>query len=66
MSIIIHEIGDGSFSFSFLAVSMQGEQMFKLESSSISPTGWYSKTLNGGPNSPFDLPFYFVLYVHFY
>ena len=60
----LHDISDASFSL--VAVSMQGEQLFELESSSVSPSGWYSKTLNGGPNSPFDLPFYFVLYVQFF
>lgn len=44
------------------AVSMDGELAFTLKSQSVDPqNGWYSKSLNGGPNSPFDMPFYIIL-----
>ncbi|KAI8106822.1 hypothetical protein M9434_001476 [Picochlorum sp. BPE23] len=65
--------GGGSFSEDFTVVtmdwspteiqmSMDGELAFTLKSQSVdSKNGWYSKSLNGGPNSPFDMPFYIIL-----
>jgi len=49
--------------FSFAAVSIDGVQVFEFSSTAIDPDGWYSQALNAGPNAPFDIPFYFVLYV---
>jgi len=64
--------GGGSFSSEFTVVTMEwspgtiemfmdGVKSFSLSSSSLQQDGWYSKTLNGGPNSPFDMPFYIIL-----
>jgi hypothetical protein len=62
--------GGGSFSDSFTVVTMDwsptkiqmfmdGELAFSDQSKSVDPNGWYSKSLNGGPNTPFfDMPFY--------
>lgn len=64
--------GGGSFSDDFTVVTMEwsptkiemfmdGQLSFSLSSDSVSNDGWFSKTLNGGPNSPFDMPFYIIL-----
>lgn len=64
--------GGGTFSSEFTVVSMEwspgkiemfmdGVKSFSLSSSSLDKDGWFSKTLNGGPNSPFDMPFYIIL-----
>lgn len=64
--------GGGSFSDEFTVVTMEwsptkiemfmdGVLSFSLSSESVSKDGWFSKTLNGGPNSPFDMPFYIIL-----
>ena len=64
--------GGGSFSSEFTVVTlewspgkiemfMDGVKSFSLSSSILQQDGWYSKTLNGGPNSPFDMPFYIIL-----
>lgn len=42
-------------------VSMDGQLSFSMESRSVNADGWYSKSLNGNPNSPFDMPFYIIL-----
>jgi beta-glucanase (GH16 family) len=64
--------GGGSFSDSFTVVTMDwspteinmymdGELAFSDKSKSVDRNGWYSKSLNGGPNTPFDMPFYIIL-----
>ena len=64
--------GGGSFSDSFTVVTMDwspteinmymdGELAFSDKSKAVDRNGWYSKSLNGGPNTPFDMPFYIVL-----
>jgi len=64
--------GGGTFSSEFTVVTlewspgtiemfMDGVKSFSLSSSSLNKDGWFSKTLNGGPNSPFDMPFYIIL-----
>jgi hypothetical protein len=40
---------------------MDGELAFSDKSKSVDRNGWYSKSLNGGPNTPFDMPFYIIL-----
>lgn len=41
---------------------MNGVPQMTMKSSSVDPSnGWYTLSLNKGPNSPFDIPFYFIL-----
>lgn len=40
---------------------MNGKQEISLKSSSVDPNGWYTKAINRGVNSPFDIPFYFII-----
>lgn len=45
------------------AVSINGNDIRTLQSSSVSADGWFTSASNKTPNAPFDVPFYMILWV---
>lgn len=43
-----------------ISFSIDGKSIFTVNSRSIDPDGYYTASKYGGPNAPFDTPFYFI------